>query len=86
MTEDDKDEARHREVLEAIERARAQDALEHGSIIGVTREQQDKTRGHMANEIATVRGVLEGMRGYMDRILKAIRRWLDRMGMGGDDL
>lgn len=86
MTEEDKDEARHREVLEAIEKARQQDSFEHGSIITAGREQNKETRAHMGNEIETVRGNSNYLKTRMDAVVKAIKRFIERHGMKADDL
>lgn len=73
-------------VLDAVERARQQDSLEHGSIVGVTRDQNKETRTHVGNEIETLRGNSNYLKTRMQQVVKAIRRFLERHGMKADDL
>lgn len=63
-----------------------QNAIEHGSIITRVDEQNRETRAHMASEIETVAGHQANEKNYMERILKALKRFMSRHGMGTDDL
>lgn len=63
-----------------------QNAQEHGSIINTTRDQNDATRAHIGTEVATVRNQMGFTRTYMEKLIKAFKRFLERMGISADDL
>jgi hypothetical protein len=86
VTEEDKDDARHREVISHLKANREQSSLEHGSIVTVVRDQNDATRAHIGSEVETMRGDLAHTKNFVGRLLKAMKRFLERHGMRGDDL
>lgn len=63
-----------------------QNSLEHGSIITVVNNQNRETRGHIGNEIETVRNDVSYTKTRMQRVVLAIKRFLERHGMKSDGL
>lgn len=91
------EEARHREILDRLERIRQEHSQEHGAIITRVDDQNKETRArvddqnkatraHIGNEVATVRGDGAHYKNFMERMLKAMKRFLERHGIGTDDL
>lgn len=80
------EEARHREILDRLERIRQEHSQEHGAIITRVDDQNKATRAHIGNEVATVRGDGAHYKNFMERLLKAMKRFLERHGIGTDDL
>jgi hypothetical protein len=70
----------------SVENTREQTSQEHGSIITSVRDQNKETRAHIGSEVATVRGDVGHMKNFMERLLKAMKRFLGRHGVGSDDL
>lgn len=79
-------EAARDAILARLEALGAQSSAEHGAIITHTVEQNRATRAHVGSEVATVRGHMSSLANYMERVLKAIKRFLTRHGVGSDDL
>lgn len=75
-----------RAVLDRIEAFSSQSSTEHGAIVTQTVDQNRATRAHIGNEVATVRGHMSSIANYMERLLKAMKRFLNRHGIGSDDL
>lgn len=63
-----------------------QNSAEHGSIMSHVDEQNRETRAHMASEVETVSSTMSNIKVYMERLLKAVKRFLNRHGVGTDDL
>lgn len=84
-TKEDVDSAKN-EVLTAIRDTRDRSSQEHGSIITVVRDENKGTRAHVGSEIETVRGDVGHAKNFAERTLRAIKRFLNRHGMGTDDL
>lgn len=49
-------------------------------------DQNILTRAHIGSEVATMRGDVAHTKNYMRRVLAAMKRFLNRMGIGTDDL
>lgn len=73
-------------VLAAIKDGREQHSAEHGAIITRVDDQNRDTRGHIGSEVETVRADIGHMKNFLARMLKAMKRFLERHGMGSDDL
>jgi hypothetical protein len=73
-------------ILARLEALGARSSAEHGAIITRTDEQNLATRGHVGNEVATLRGDLGHTKNYMERLLKAMKKFLNRHGIGSDEL
>lgn len=84
-TKDDVEKAKI-EVIAAIKDGREQHSAEHGAIITRVDDQNKDTRGHIGNEVETVRADIGHMKNFLARMLKAMKRFLERHGMGADDL
>ena len=89
MTEHERDELeeiRHQEIMERLERNREKSSQEHGAIVTIVNEQNRETRAHIGSEIETVAKDMAHFKNFMDRMRKAMLRFLARHGMGNDDL
>jgi uncharacterized protein HemY len=73
-------------ILDRIDALGTQTSAEHGAIVNNSVEQNRATRAHIGNEVATMRGDVSHTKNYMERILKAMKRFLSRHGIGSDDL
>jgi hypothetical protein len=80
------EEARHREILDRLERMGREHSQEHGAIITRVDDQNKETRAHIGSEVATVRGDVAHTKNFMGRVLGAMKRFLERHGIGTDDL
>lgn len=67
------------EVLHAIGTAKTE-------ILRDIAVQNQQTRAHIGNEIATVRNDVATGKNFMSRTFTAIKRLLNKMGIGTDDL
>lgn len=90
---DELDEARHQEIIkdiqsvkDSVEKNRAQSSQEHGSIKTTVDDQNRETRAHIGSEVETMRGDVALAKNFMGRLLKAMKRFMGRHGMGSDDL
>lgn len=79
-------EAARDAILARLEALGSQGSAEHGGIITHTNDQNDATRAHIGSEVATMRGDLGHTKNYMERLLKAMKKFLTRHGIGSDDL
>lgn len=79
-------EAARDAILERIAALGAQSSAEHGAIVSNSVEQNRATRGHIGNEVDTMRADVASTKSYMERVLKAMKRFMSRHGMGSDDL
>jgi hypothetical protein len=73
-------------ILNRIDQLGSHNSAEHGAIVTQLADQNRATRAHIGSEVGTVRGDVSTMKNYMDRILKAMKRFLNRHGIGSDDL
>lgn len=73
------DKDRTDEVLHAIGTAKTE-------ILREVVTQNQATRGHIANEVATIRNDGAVTKNFADRTFTAIKRLLTRMGIGTDGL
>lgn len=64
---------------EDLERAKA-------AIIEVISEQNTETRAHIGSEVATLRGDVGHTKNFTSRTFTAIKKLLNRFGIGTDDL
>lgn len=79
-------EAARDAILARLEALGTQSSAEHGAIITQTSDQNRATRAHVGNEVATMRGDVGHTKNYMERLLKAMKKFLTRHGIGSDDL
>jgi hypothetical protein len=89
-TKDDGNEdlntARHREILDRLQNNREKSAQEHGAIVTVVNEQNRETRAHIASEVGAVSKEMRFFKNFQERMLKAMKRFLNRHGIGSDDI
>lgn len=50
------------------------------------RQENKETRAHIAAEVATVAGDLAHTKNFMSRLLTAVKKLLNKMGIATDDL
>lgn len=74
---DEKD--RTDEVLHAIGSAKIE-------ILRSVQVQNQETRAHIGNEVATVRNDGAITKNFMGRLLTAVKKLLNKMGIGTDDI
>lgn len=79
-------EAARDAILARLEAMGSLSSAQHGAIITHSSEQNLATRAHVGNEVATMRGDLGHTKNFMERLLKAMKRFLTRHGIGSDDL
>lgn len=75
MTNESKEPA----TREDLEKAKA-------AIIGVIWDQNTETRAHIASEVATVRNDGAHQKNFAERTLTAIKKLLNKFGIGTDDI
>jgi hypothetical protein len=73
-------------ILDRIDALGTQSSAEHGAIVTNSVEQNRATRAHVGSEVATVRNDVAHTKNFMERMLKAMKRFLNRHGVGSDDL
>lgn len=73
-------------ILDRIDALGTQSSAEHGAIVTNSVDQNRATRAHVGSEVATMRGDVGHTKNYMERVLKAMKRFLNRHGIGSDDL
>lgn len=73
-------------VLERLGSMSEKSSQEHGAVVTRIDDQNRETRAHIASEVETMRADVAHTKNYMGRVLKAIKRFLNRMGVGTDDL
>lgn len=79
-------EAARDAILARLEALGTQSSAEHGAIITQTGDQNRATRQHVGSEVETMRGDVAHTKNYMERVLKTLKRFLTRHGIGSDDL
>lgn len=82
-TKDDVEKAKI-EVIAAIKDGRTHHSAEHGAIITRVDDQNRETRAHVASEVGVVSKEMRFFKNFMERMLKAMKRFLERHGMGSD--
>lgn len=73
-------------IIARIEALGTQSSAEHGAIVTNSIDQNRATRAHVGSEVETMRGDLAHTKNFMERVLKAMKRFLNRHGIGSDDL
>lgn len=73
-------------ILDRIAALGTQSSAEHGAIVTNSIEQNRATRAHVGSEVETMRGDVAHTKNFMERLLKAMKRFLNRHGIGSDDL
>lgn len=79
-------EAARDAILNGMKELATKASEERGAIVDQIVDQNKATRAHVGAEVGTVRGDVSVMKSYMDRILRAMKRFLGRHGIGSDDL
>jgi hypothetical protein len=79
-------EAARDTILARLEALSSRSSAEHGAIVTNSVDQNLATRAHIGSEVATLRGDLGHTKNYMERLLKAMKKFLTRHGIGSDDL
>jgi hypothetical protein len=80
------DEARHQEILSRLTNMQEHSSQEHETIVSEGAVDQLATRAHISSETSTIRADQAHNKRFMEGLLKAMKRFLSRMGIGTDDL